>query len=92
MIKCPAGSRYVRNITSDLYHQSKPNVAVSRDLDLVQIEIIRCRKGQLWILWIHIPCHCLHVCKMHHEGAFWLKPFRISRIKFLHVIFTFLTM
>ena len=38
MVNSSAGSRYVRNLNPDL--------EVSRDLDLFQIEIVQCQKGQ----------------------------------------------
>ena len=49
MVKSPAGSRYVRNLT---YEKKKkrtslaPDLKVLRNLDIVQIEIVRCQKGQ----------------------------------------------
>ena len=38
LVKSPTGSQYIPNLTADL--------EVLRNLDLIQIEIVRCQKGK----------------------------------------------
>ena len=46
VVKSRAGSRYVRNLTLTLRTNLTPDLLVSQDLVLVQIEVVRCQKGQ----------------------------------------------
>ena len=46
LVKYPDASRYMRNLTPDLENQSTTDLEVSCGLDLFQIEIVRCQKGQ----------------------------------------------
>ena len=50
VVKFPAGSRCVHNLTPHLENQSNPDLEVSRSPDLVQIESLPCQKGQFGIL------------------------------------------
>ena len=50
VVKFPAGSRCLHNLTPDLEDQSNPDLEVSRGPDLVQSENLLCQKGQLMVL------------------------------------------